>query len=161
MARRPKRYWLMKSEPDVYGIADLEAAGTGQWEGVRNYQARNFMREMAVGDRVLFYHSSCKPPGVAGVAEVVREAYPDPFQFEAGHAYFDAKSKPEDPRWSCVDVAHVETFDALVTLAALKAAPALGELPVVKKGMRLSVCPVAKDEFREVLKMAGARTRVR
>ncbi len=151
----------MKSEPDVYSMDDLERDGRAEWEGVRNYQARNYMREMRVGDLVLFYHSNAKPPGVAGVAQIVGEARPDPHQFDLNSPYHDPKSKPEEPRWDLVDVGFVEKFEAPVSLAALKAEPALADMPVVRKGMRLSVMPVEKAQFQHVLRMAKARTKVR
>jgi len=160
MAKRGTKLWLMKSEPDVYSIDDLERDGTEPWEGVRNYQARNFMREMAVGDLALFYHSNAKPPGVAGVCRISREAYPDATQFDEKSKYFDAKSQIEDPRWSMVDVAFVEKFDEEVSLQALKDDPALEGMLVTQKGSRLSVQPVAKKHFKRVLKMAGAKTKV-
>lgn len=161
MARRARKYWLMKSEPSVYSIHDLERDGTTMWEGVRNYQARNFMRDdMKVGDFVLFYHSSAKPMGVAGVAEVCREAYPDPTQFDKKHKYFDAKSDEGEPTWLHVDVEHVETFDEIVTLARLKTESKLEKMLVVQKGQRLSVQPVDKAHFKHVLKLAGAKTKV-
>lgn len=151
--------WLMKSEPDVYSIDDLARDRVSPWEGVRNYQARNFMRSMSVGDRVLFYHSNAKPPGVVGLAEIVREAYPDPFQFDPKSDYFDPKSKREDPRWSCVDVGIVEKFPRLVPLEELKAAPALEGMEVTRRGSRLSVQPVERAHFVEVLRMAGAKAK--
>ena len=153
----------MKSEPDVYSIADMEAEGTGMWEGVRNYQARNFMRAMRAGDLVVFYHSNAKPPGAAGVVRVAREAYPDPTQFDPKSPYFDKKGPAKgstQPRWDCVDVSFVEAFPHLVPLAELKAAAKLTDMRLVQKGSRLSVTPVTKVEFRTVLKMAGAVTRV-
>ena len=161
MARRARKYWLMKSEPDVYSIDDLERDGQAEWEGVRNYQARNYMREMRRGDLVLFYHSNAKPSGVVGVAEVVGQARPDPHQFDPDSPYYDPKSRPEEPRWDLVDVGFVEKFASPVSLAALKAESALADMPVVRKGSRLSVTPVEKAQFRHVLKMAGARTKVR
>ena len=161
MVQRARAYWLMKSEPDVYSIDDLERDGRAEWEGVRNYQARNFMREMKRGDLVLFYHSNAKPPGVAGLAEVVGEARPDPHQFDPNSPYYDPKSKPDDPRWDLVEVGFVEKFEAPVPLAALKAEPALADMPVVRKGMRLSVMPIEKKHFQRVLKMARATTKVR
>jgi predicted RNA-binding protein with PUA-like domain len=160
MVKRAIKLWLMKSEPDVYSIDDLERDGTEPWEGVRNYQARNFMREMAVGDLALFYHSNAKPPGVAGVCRISREAYPDATQFDEKSKYFDAKSQIEDPRWWMVDVAFVEKFDEEVSLQALKDDPALEGMLVTQKGSRLSVQPVAKKHFKRVLKMAGAKTKV-
>ena len=120
------RCWLMKSEPYVYSIDDLQRDGSTHWEGVRNYQARNLMKEMAVGDRVLFYHSNAKPPGVVGVARVCRTAYPDHFSWDEGSKYFDEKSTPEAPRWFMVDVEFVEKLPRQVTLDELKAAAARG-----------------------------------
>lgn len=161
MAKRARAYWLMKSEPDAFGIEDLERKGREPWDGVRNYQARNFMRDMQKGDLVLFYHSNAQPPGVAGVAEIVTEAYPDPTQFDPKSKYYDPKSPPADPRWSLVDVGFVERFAALVPLDVLKAEPSLTDMRVVQKGSRLSVQPVEKAEFKTVLAMAKATTKVR
>ncbi len=151
----------MKSEPDVYSIDDLERDGTESWDGVRNYQARNFMREMAVGDLAIFYHSSAKPSGAAGVGKISREAYPDDSQFDEKSEYYDQKSKKDDPRWSMVDVSFVEKFEELVPLHALKSDPKLEGMRVTQKGSRLSVQPVDKAHFRRVLKMAGATTKTR
>jgi len=122
------RCWLMKSEPDVYSIEDLKTDGVTSWEGVRNYQARNLMREMEIGDRVLFYHSNAKPPGVAGLARVARTAYPDHFAWAEGHRYFDPKSTADDPRWWMVDVEYVDTLPDFVSLDQLKAEPGLQEV---------------------------------
>ncbi len=152
----------MKSEPGTYSIQDLEREGSTMWDGVRNYQARNLMRDACqVGDLVLFYHSSAKPPGVAGLARVSSAPYPDPTQFDAKGPYHDATSDPEDPRWVLVDVEHVETFDEVVSLTALKAEPALADMLVVQKGQRLSVMPVDKDHFKRVCRLASARTKIR
>jgi len=161
MPKRATKHWLMKSEPDVYSIDDLERDGRESWEGVRNYQARNFMREMVEGDLVIFYHSNAKPPGAAGVGRICRKAYPDDTQFNKKSKYYDAKSKKEDPRWSLVDVEFVEKFGEPVSLQALKDDPALEGMRVTQKGSRLSVQPVDKGHFKRVLKMAGAKTRVR
>jgi len=161
MPKRATKHWLMKSEPDVYSIDHLERDGRESWEGVRNYQARNFMREMVEGDLVIFYHSNAKPPGAAGVGRICREAYPDETQFNKKSRYYDAKSKKEDPRWSLVDVEFVEKFGELVSLQTLKDDPALEGMRVTQKGSRLSVQPVDKGHFKRVLKMAGAKTRVR
>jgi len=150
----------MKSEPDVYSIDDLERDGSESWEGVRNYQARNFMREMAEGDLVIFYHSNAKPPGAAGVCRISREAYPDDTQFNKKSNYYDPKSKKEDPRWSMVDVEFIEKFDEVVSLQTMKDDPALEGMRVTQKGSRLSVQPVEKKHFKRVLKIAGARTKV-
>jgi predicted RNA-binding protein with PUA-like domain len=148
----------MKSEPDVFSFDDLwKAKGRRtHWDGVRNYQARNFMRdEMRVGDGVLYYHSNAKPPGVAGIAEVASEAYPDPTQFDPADAHFDPGSSLDDPRWWLVDVVAVTRFDELVSLDALKAEPALSQMAVTQRGSRLSVQPVTAAEWRFVLRMAG------
>lgn len=156
-----KRYWLMKVEPGVYGIDDLRRDKTEHWEGVRNYQARNFMRDdMKNGDMVLFYHSNATPSGVAGVARVCRESYPDHFAFDPQSRYFDPKSSPDNPRWFMVDVEFVERFDEVLPLTAMKDDPLLAGMPVLQKGQRLSVMPVEKEHFRRVLHLAGARTRV-
>ena len=160
MAKRGRKLWLMKSEPDVYSIDDLERDGTECWEGVRNYQARNFMREMTEGDLALFYHSNAKPPGVAGICRISRAAYPDDTQFDEKSRYYDPKSKREDPRWSMVDVTFVEKLDELVPLEALKDDPQLEGMRVTQKGSRLSVQPVEKKHFKRVLKMGKAKTKV-
>jgi predicted RNA-binding protein with PUA-like domain len=158
MAPTPK-HWLFKSEPDVFSIDDLKKAPkkTTHWEGVRNYQARNLLRDdIKEGDWVLYYHSRVQPIGVAGVARVSKSGYPDPEQFDAKAKYYDAKSDPENPRWYCVNVTWKQTFDAVVPLTDLKAAKALKDMAVVQRGARLSVQPVTKKEFEAVLKMAGA-----
>lgn len=153
-----KRYWLMKSEPEVFSIDDLERDGKTMWEGVRNYQARNSMRDdMKIGDLVLFYHSNADPPGVAGLARVASEPYPDPTQFDPKSAYYDPKSKEDAPTWILVDVEHVETFPTLVTLEALKSQRALEDMLVVRRGMRLSVQPVDKKHFERVTKLGRGR----
>jgi predicted RNA-binding protein with PUA-like domain len=149
-----KRYWLMKSEPDVYSIDDLERDGSTCWEGVRNYKARNNMQDMKVGDEVLYYHSNAKPPGVAGLARVGKEAYPDHFQFDAKSKYFDAKSDPADPRWYMVDIEFVAKADELLGLPDIKSDPKLADMELVRYG-RLSVQSVKKAEFERVKKMAG------
>jgi predicted RNA-binding protein with PUA-like domain len=155
---RPKRYWLMKCEPDAYSIDDLKRDGTTTWEGVRNFTARNFMRdEMKVGDGVLFYASSAEPSGVTGVAEISREGYPDPFAFKKGHHYYDEKSDPEKPTWYMVDVRFVEKFPEIVPLATLKETPGLEKMMVTQKGSRLSVQPATKEEFEIVRKLGRRR----
>ncbi len=144
------RYWLMKSEPDEASIDDLAAAPdrTLPWTGVRNYQARNFMRDvMELGDGVLFYHSSCPEPGIAGIAEVASRPYPDPTQFDPASTYYDAKSTPETPRWMLVDVRFVKKTP-LVSLAALRGHPELADMRVLAKGNRLSITPVTPAEWR-------------
>ncbi len=151
----------MKSEPDVYSIGDLEREGSTPWDGVRNYQARNYMRDaMAVGDLVLYYHSNTAPPGIVGVAKIVREAYPDPTAFDATSEVFDPKSSPDAPRWFLVDVGFVERLARTVSLEELKADPALADMLVVQRGQRLSVQPVEPAHFRHVLKLGGGRCRV-
>jgi predicted RNA-binding protein with PUA-like domain len=154
----PRRYWLMKCEPSAYSIDDLARDGQTCWEGVRNFQARNFMRDdMQVGDGVLYYHSNAKPPGVAGLAVVAREAYPDSTQFDPAHGHHDPKSDPEDPRWCMVDVRAVLALPEILSLDALKADPRLAEMVVVQRGSRLSVSPVTAAEWRAVLSLAGVR----
>jgi len=148
------RCWLMKSEPDVYSIDDLKRDGSTCWEGVRNYQARNLMREMEVGDAVLFYHSNANPPGVAGLARVARTAYPDHFSWDPNHKYFDPKSTADEPRWWMVDVEYVDTLPHLVALDQLKTEPALGDMVVTKRS-RLSVQPVRQAEYDIVVRMGG------
>ena len=148
-----KRYWLMKSEEDVYSIRDLEEEGTTCWEGVRNYEARNIMRDqMKVGDGVLFYHSNANPPGVAGLARVAKTGYPDPFAFDKKNPYYDPKSDPDNPRWYMVDVEFVEAFPEVVSLEEVKNTPELSEMTLVKRA-RLSVQPVEKEEFALIRKM--------
>ena len=152
-------YWLFKTEPSEVSIETLSQLGRAgaRWEGVRNYQARNMLRDQVrLDDRVFIYHSSCADIGIAGIARVTRAAYPDPSQFDKNSVYFDAASSAENPRWIAVDVCHERTFAQIVPLQALKANPALAELAVVKKGSRLSVLPVDVDEWGVVLKMAGA-----
>ncbi|MCB1069980.1 MAG: EVE domain-containing protein [Verrucomicrobia bacterium] len=147
-------YWLMKTEPDVYSIEDLRRDGSTGWEGVRNYQARNFMRdEMATGDLVLVYHSNAKPPGVAGVGRIVREAHPDLSAQDPDSPYFDAKASPDNPRWLQVEVGYVETFDRMVSLDRLRSDQALSGMMVLRKGCRLSIQPVARRDFERVVKI--------
>lgn len=153
-----KRYWLMKSEPETYSIDDLERDGTTQWEGIRNYQARNFMRDdMKLGDEVLFYHSNTKPPGIVGTARVCRESYPDYFAFDKKSNYFDSKSDPDAPRWMMVDVEYKSTFKRLVPLNELKTATGLEEMLVIRKGQRLSIQPLTKVEFQLVKKLGRTK----
>ncbi|HCS29355.1 MAG TPA: EVE domain-containing protein [Spongiibacteraceae bacterium] len=149
-------YWLMKSEPDAFSIDDL-ASRSGKrepWDGVRNYQARNFMRDdMKKGDQVLFYHSSCAEPGVVGVARVVKEAYPDATAFDPESKYFDPKSDPDKPRWFMVDIQLVRKLKRVITLAELKQNPQLEGMRLLARGNRLSVMPVEKEHFDTVLSM--------
>ncbi|NEX61902.1 EVE domain-containing protein [Noviherbaspirillum galbum] len=147
------QYWLMKSEPDEVSIDDaLAAAGsTVPWTGVRNYQARNFMRDqMRVGDGVLFYHSSCAEPGIAGIAEVASTAYPDPTQFDSGSPYFDPKATRETPRWMLVDVRALRKT-RLLTLDQMRAIPELADMQILRRGNRLSITPVARHEWECIL----------
>ena len=151
---RAKQYWLVKSEPDVYSIADLRRDGKTCWDGVRNYQARNFMRDdMQVGDGVLFYHSSAQPMGIYGMAEVVRAAYPDHTAFDPTDKHYDPKSDPENPTWIMVDIAHVRTFKEPMTLTTLKQTPGLEKMQVVQRGSRLSVQPVTPEEWEIILRL--------
>lgn len=149
------KYWLIKSEPDVFGIDDLKKAKREPWNGIRNYQARNFMRdEMEIGDLALFYHSNAKPPGVVGIAEVAGEPYPDNLQFDEKSNYHDPKSNPDDPRWVMVDFNFVEKFPRMVSLDELKAEKALEGMLVTQRGTRLSITPVSKKHFDKVCRMA-------
>jgi predicted RNA-binding protein with PUA-like domain len=152
------RYWLMKSEPDVYGIDDLAAAPrkTTAWWGVRNYQARNFMRDqMRIGDQALFYHSSCDEPGIAGIVEVCRPAYPDETQFDPKGDYFDPKSSRGNPRWLNVDVRLVRKT-RLVSLKELRQHPQLASMRVLQRGNRLSITPVDPKEWKFILTLIDA-----
>lgn len=149
-------YWLMKSEPEEFGIDDLRTRPrkTEPWDGVRNYQARNFMRDqMKKGDLVLFYHSNCEVPGVVGIAKVVKEGYPDPTAFDPEDKHYDPKSDPDDPRWYLVDVQYVRKTKRTIPLAELKANPALEGMALVRKGNRLSVMPVAPEHWEAILAM--------
>ncbi|MCB1601988.1 MAG: EVE domain-containing protein [Xanthomonadales bacterium] len=147
-------YWLMKSEPDVFSIDDLKRKKREAWDGVRNYQARNYLRSMAVGDEVLFYHSSCAVPGAVGIARIRKAAFPDPTQFDPASDYFDAGSKPEDPRWSAVEVEFQRKFKQPLPLEMLKTLPELADLALVKRGNRLSVMPVSENEWRAITALA-------
>ena len=149
------KYWLMKSEPDTYSIDDLAKKSPAMWEGCRNWVVRNFMKDdMKVGDMAFFYHSSCVPPGVIGTMEVVSTAYPDPTQFDPKSDYYDPKSSPDKPRWLVVDMKFVEKFPRLLTLAELREEPGLEDMLVNRRGQRLSVMPVAPEEWKIVHKMA-------
>lgn len=148
------KYWLMKSEADVYSIDDLKKDRKTMWTGVRNYQARNTMQEMKKGDLVLYYHSRQSPSAVVGLARVVKESYPDPTQFDRKNDYFDEKSSKDDPRWFLVDIEFVAKFDEQVGLPTIKKESSLQEMVLVNNS-RLSVQPVRKKEFDRVLKMAG------
>jgi predicted RNA-binding protein with PUA-like domain len=147
------KHWLMKSEPDAFSIDDLERVGTEPWSGVRNYQARNFMRQMTPGDEVFFYHSSTAVPAIVGIAEVATLPYPDPTQFQKKSHYFDPKSTHEEPRWQLVDVRFVRKFAAPVTLEAMKQVPALEGFGLLQRGSRLSVLPVTPAQWKTILKL--------
>ena len=145
------RYWLMKTEPDEFSIDDLSKKKVEPWTGVRNYQARNFMREMKTGDGVFFYHSSCEIPGVAGIAEVATEAYPDPTQFDKKSDYYDPASKREEPRWSLVDVKYKRKLKRVIPLSELKDRKELDGFALLARGNRLSVLPVTKTQWDFIL----------
>ncbi len=154
---RKQRYWLMKSEPTTFSIDDLAASPsrTTSWDGVRNYQARNFMREMAVGDRVFFYHSNAEPPAIVGIAEVARTAYPDASQFDKSSRHYDPASLRSAPRWDMVDIRHCKTFKTGIALDRLRTEPKLNGMVLLRKGSRLSVQPVTETEWNVILKIAG------
>lgn len=153
------QYWLMKSEPEVFSIRDLAKAPrkTTHWEGVRNYQARNFLRAMKKGDRALFYHSNAEPPGVAGIVEIVREAYPDPTAWDPRSDYHDPKASPDNPVWSMVDVKLVTIFPREIPLDELRGLKALAGMELLRRGSRLSVTPVTPAEFRTIETRAAKR----
>ncbi|MBX7149593.1 EVE domain-containing protein [bacterium] len=149
-------YWLIKSEPESYSIDDLKRDKKTEWTGVRNYQARNFMRdEMKKGDLALFYHSNAEPPGVAGIARVCKETHPDKTAFDERSKYFDDSSSPDNPRWFLVDFEFVKKFDSLIPLEELKMHPSLSGMLLLKRGQRLSVQPVDKKHFEIIEKLAA------
>jgi predicted RNA-binding protein with PUA-like domain len=151
-------YWLFKSEPDEFSFDDLlkRPKQSEPWTGVRNYQARNFLRDdIKLGDKVLFYHSSTAIPAIAGIAEIIKESYTDPLQFDDKSDYFDAGSKKDNPRWLAVDVKAVKKLKKLVTLEQIKQEPTLKNMRLVQRGNRLSVMPVTKNEFETIIKLAG------
>ncbi len=153
----PRRYWLMKCEPSAYTIDDLARDGKTSWEGVRNFQARNFMRDqMQEGDGVLFYASNADPSGVTGLATIARAGYPDPTAFKKGHVYYDESSKKDAPTWFLVDLAFEARFPGIVSLETLKKTKGLEAMVVTQKGSRLSVQPVTKPEFDIVVKLGKA-----
>lgn len=149
-------YWLMKSEPDEFSIDDLKSRSGRRepWDGVRNYQARNMLRdEMKKGDQAFFYHSNCDTPGIVGIVRIAREGYPDPTAFDPEDDHYDPKSDPDNPRWYLVDVEFVRKLDRVITLAELKAEPALENMPLTRRGNRLSVMPVTEAEWEHILRM--------
>ena len=147
-----EKFWLMKSEPDAYSIDTLKNDGLTLWDGIRNYQARNFMRKMNKGDKVFFYHSNCKPPGIVGLMEVIDKNIVDPTQFDKDSKYFDQKSKPENPRWDCVKVKYLFKSKRILSLPELKTSFNEDELLVVKRGNRLSILPIEMNVARIILK---------
>lgn len=152
------RYWLFKSEPDAFSIDDLHARRSKgeHWDGVRNFQARNMMRdEVKVGDQVLFYHSNCKPPGIVGVAEVIKEAHPDFTSWDPDSKYYDPRSSKDKPLWFMVDIKFKEKFAEMVSLDELKQNPTLEDMLILRKGNRLSITPVTASQFKAILKMAS------
>ena len=152
---RMPRYWLMKSEPESYSLDDLERDGRTCWEGVRNYQARNFMRSMNVGDKAFFYHSNTKPPGIVGLMEVIETHLVDPTQFDPSSKYHDPGSSVETPRWDCVKLRFLKEFPSLLSLDNLKETFSTEELGVVRRGNRLSILPVPTSTAKRLLKLLG------
>ena len=151
-----RNYWLMKSEPNAYSIDDLERDRVEPWDGIRNYEARNYMRDdMEIGDGILFYHSNVRPPVIVGTMEVASEPYPDPTQFDPDSKYFDEKSSEDDPTWGLVDVKFVQKFDHPVTRDAIKKEPALEGMVLLNR-FRLSITPVTEVEWKKIHEMAGA-----
>ncbi len=156
-----RRYWLMKCEPSAYTIDDLARDGKTSWEGVRNYQARNFMRDdMQEGDGVLFYASNANPSGVTGLATIARAGYPDQFAWKKGHKYFDPSSRADAPTWYMVDIAFAERFPEIVSLDTLKSTRGLEKMMVTQKGSRLSVQPVTKPEYDIVIRLGRQKAKV-
>lgn len=148
------QYWLMKSEPDTYSIDDLQSFGVDHWDGIRNYQVRNFFRDqMQVGDQAFFYHSNCKEPGIVGTMEIVSKAYPDHTAFDPSEKYFDSKSDPENPRWLMLDVRYIRHLDRMITLAELRQQKQIADMKLLQRGNRLSVLPLSKMEWQYILEM--------
>ena len=155
MAAQKPNYWLMKTEPEVYSIDTLARTVTGSWDGVRNFQARNHMRAMRNGDLVLFYHSSTEPPGVAGIARVCREAYPDHTQFDRKNIHYDAKATPAKPIWDMVDLRAIKPLRKPVPLDTLRKTKGLEKMPLLRRANRLSVMPVTAKECEIIVKLGG------
>ena len=148
------QYWLMKSEPDTYSIDDLQSFGVDHWDGIRNYQVRNFFRDqMQVGEQAFFYHSNCKEPGIAGTMEIVSKAYPDHTAFDPSEKHFDSKSDPENPRWLMVDVRYIRHLDRMITLGELRQQKQIADMKLLQRGNRLSVLPLSKMEWQYILEM--------
>ena len=148
------QYWLMKSEPDTYSIDDLQSFGVDHWDGIRNYQVRNFFRDkMKVGDKAFFYHSNCKEPGIVGTMEIASKAYPDHTAFDPSEKYFDRKSDPENPRWLMVDVRYLRHLDRMITLSELRQQKKIADMKLLQRGNRLSVLPLSKKEWQYILDM--------
>ena len=155
MAKQDPNYWLMKSEPDAYGIDHLKKEGNTLWDGIRNYQARNFMRSMLIGDKAFFYHSNCKPPGIVGLMEVIETGLVDPTQFDPKAKYYDPKSSPDKPRWDCVRLHYLGRFSELLSLESLRDKYSAEQLPVLRKGNRLSILPIPKSTANDLLEWLG------
>ena len=151
MASQEINYWLMKSEPDAYSIKDLRNEKETLWDGIRNYQARNFMRSMKVGDQAFFYHSNTKPPGIVGLMEIIQTNLIDPYQFDESSKYFDEKSNKDSPRWDCVKTKYICEFKNMITLKELSQTYTSDELTLVRKGNRLSIMPINKNIAIELL----------
>ena len=148
------QYWLMKSEPDTYSIDDLEDFATDHWDGIRNYQVRNFFRDqMQVGDQAFFYHSNCKEPGIVGLMEIASKAYPDHTAFDKKEKYFDPKSNPDEPRWLMIDVKYNRHLKRKITLTELRQVESLQTMKLLQRGNRLSVIPLSKKEWDHILEM--------
>ena len=148
------QYWLMKSEPDTYSIDDLQSFGVDHWDGIRNYQVRNFFRDqMQVGEQAFFYHSNCKQPGIVGTMEIVSKAYPDHTAFDPSEKYFDSKSDLENPRWLMVDVRYIRHLDRMITLGELRQQKQIADMKLLQRGNRLSVLPLSKMEWQYILEM--------
>ena len=146
------QFWLMKSEPETYSIDDLKEFQTDHWDGIRNYQVRNFFRDqMKIGDKAFFYHSNCKEPGIVGLMEIASEAYPDHTAFDSKEKYFDAKSDPENPRWLMLDVKYIRHTKRNITLSELRDHSSIKEMRLLQKGNRLSVIPMTKEEWEYIL----------
>ena len=148
------QYWLMKSEPDTYSIDDLQSFGVDHWDGIRNYQVRNFFRDkMQVRDKAFFYHSNCNEPGIVGIMEIASNAYPDHTAFDPSEKYFDRKSDPENPRWLMVDVRYLRHLDRMITLSELRQHKQIADMKLLQRGNRLSVLPLSKKEWKYILGM--------